>query len=142
MTPRTVVITGYQVIAREAWLVFALVRGRDVEAAGLDRELLEELSTIRSTGILVYLATNQEHRRAQHLMKTLGLAEHVDGIRYSAQVGAKKPSRDFFDHVASTMGFPTAELLLVDDMATMLYQHQEGFECLGREGDVLFIAQQ
>src|SRR5206468_8486397 len=81
----------------------------------IDRELLQELSTIRSKGVLVYLATNQEHRRAQHLMTTLGLAEHVDGIHYSAQVGAKKPSRDFFDKVASTMGFPAGELLLVDD---------------------------
>jgi putative hydrolase of the HAD superfamily len=81
----------------------------------LDRELLQELAAIRSTGILIYLATNQEHRRAQHLMSTLGLAGHVDGIHYSAQLGARKPSLGFFDRVASAMGFPAGELLLVDD---------------------------
>ena len=81
----------------------------------LDRELLQELAVVRSTGIPIYLATNQEHRRARHLMETLGLAEHVDGIHYSAHLGAKKPSHDFFDRVASTMNFPANELLLVDD---------------------------
>jgi putative hydrolase of the HAD superfamily len=81
----------------------------------LDRELLQELAAIRSAGILIYLATNQEHQRAHYLMRTVGLAEHVDGIHYSAQIGARKPNRDFFDKVASTMGFPASELLLVDD---------------------------
>jgi putative hydrolase of the HAD superfamily len=81
----------------------------------LDRELMDELAGIRSTGLPVYLATNQEHRRAQYLMKALGLAELVDGIHYSAQLGAKKPSPEFFDKVASTMSCTTSELLLVDD---------------------------
>ena len=48
-------------------------------------------------------------------MRTVGLAEHVDGIYYSAQIGARKPGQDFFDKVASTMGFPAGEILLVDD---------------------------
>jgi putative hydrolase of the HAD superfamily len=81
----------------------------------LDHELLQELAAIRSTGILIYLATNQDHRRARHLMETLGLEEHVDGVHYSAHVGAKKPSQDFFDKVASTVRFPASELLLIDD---------------------------
>jgi len=81
----------------------------------LDRELLQEMSAIRSTGIPVYLATNQEHRRARHLMRTMRLADYVDGVYYSAQIGARKPGREFFDKVASTVGFPAGELLLVDD---------------------------
>ena len=85
----------------------------------LDHELLQELATIRSTGTLIYLATNQEHRRAQHLMKTLGLAGHVDGIHYSARLGAKKPSRNFFDKVASTMGFLQANSFLSMTVSTI-----------------------
>jgi putative hydrolase of the HAD superfamily len=81
----------------------------------LNYELIYELAAIRSTGIPVYLATNQEHQRVQYLMKVLSLAEHVDGIHYSAQLGAKKPSRDFFDKIVSTTGFAASELLLVDD---------------------------
>ncbi|HEV3050722.1 MAG TPA: HAD family hydrolase, partial [Longimicrobium sp.] len=53
--------------------------------------LLAELSRVRSAGIRVYLATNQEHLRAAYLMEKLGLAEHVDGIFHSARLGAKKP---------------------------------------------------
>jgi len=81
----------------------------------IDRELLKELAIIRSTGIPIYLATNQEHRRAQHLMKNLGLAEYVDGIHYSAQLSVRKPDHGFFDAVASRMNLLSNELLLVDD---------------------------
>jgi len=51
--------------------------------------LLQELSLVRSAGIRVYLATNQEHLRAAYLMEKLSLAEHVDGIFYSARLGQR-----------------------------------------------------
>ena len=63
----------------------------------------------------MYLATNQEHLRAVYLMETLGLAEHVDGIFYSARLGAKKPDVEFFAKVQAAVGLCGAELLLVDD---------------------------
>lgn len=77
--------------------------------------LLPELAFLRSAGIAVYLATNQEHLRASYLMETLGLADHVDGIFYSAHVGAKKPDPAFFAAVESTLGVRGDELLLIDD---------------------------
>lgn len=66
--------------------------------------LLPELSLARANGVGVYLATNQEHLRAAHLMDTLGLAEHVDGIFYSARLGARKPDTEFFAKVQSATG--------------------------------------
>ena len=77
--------------------------------------LLQELSSIRATGINVYLATNQEHLRAAYLMDELGLAEHVDGIFYSARLGAKKPDVNFFVQVQAAVGLDGKELLLIDD---------------------------
>jgi putative hydrolase of the HAD superfamily len=77
--------------------------------------LLQELSSLRSTGIRVYLATNQEHLRAAYLMEKLGLAEHVDGIFYSARLGARKPDREFFAKVQAAVGLRGEELLLIDD---------------------------
>ncbi|MDQ3170535.1 MAG: HAD-IA family hydrolase [Acidobacteriota bacterium] len=77
--------------------------------------LLPELSLVRSQGIRVYLATNQEHLRAAYLMENMGLAEHVDGIFYSARLGAKKPDMDFFASVAAAVGLQGEEMLLVDD---------------------------
>jgi len=77
--------------------------------------LLEELSLARSMGIRVYLATNQEHLRATYLMEELGLAEHVDGIFYSARLGAKKPDIEFFAKIQAAVGLCGEEILLIDD---------------------------
>lgn len=81
----------------------------------LDTRLLPELSSVRAAGGSVYLATNQDHLRAAYLMERLGLAEHVDGIFYSARLGAKKPNREFFAKVQAAVGLCGEELLLVDD---------------------------
>ncbi|HEX8450843.1 MAG TPA: HAD-IA family hydrolase [Longimicrobium sp.] len=77
--------------------------------------LLPEISLVRSAGIRVYLATNQEHLRAAYLMEKLGLAEHVDGIFYSARLGAKKPDMEFFAKVQAAVGLHGDEMLLIDD---------------------------
>ncbi len=74
-----------------------------------------ELAAVRSAGTRVYLATNQEHLRAAYLMKTLGLAEHVDGIFYSAHLRAAKPDSEFFSKVQAVVALPAEELLLIDD---------------------------
>ena len=66
--------------------------------------LLPEFALVRSAGIQVYLATNQEHLRAAYLMEKLGLAEHVDGIFYSARLGARKPDMEFFVKVQAAVG--------------------------------------
>lgn len=81
----------------------------------LVKPLVQELSLLRSSGIRVYLATNQEHLRAAYLLETLGLAEHVDGIFYSARLGAKKPDSEFFAKVQAAVGLFGEEILLIDD---------------------------
>src|SRR5450432_706704 len=77
--------------------------------------LLQELSLVRSAGIRVYLATNQEHLRAAYLMERLGLDEHVDGIFYSARLGVKKPDMEFFAKVQAAVGLSGEDILLIDD---------------------------
>src|SRR4051794_8173139 len=76
---------------------------------------LPELSLLRNAGIRVHLATNQEHLRAAYLMEELGLAGHVDGIFYSARLGAKKPDMEFFAKVQTAVRLSGEELLLIDD---------------------------
>jgi putative hydrolase of the HAD superfamily len=83
--------------------------------ARLDVPLLRQLAEVRSAGIPVYLATNQEHLRAAYLMKELGLAEHVDGILYSARLGAAKPDADFFARAQVAVGLRAEDILLIDD---------------------------
>jgi putative hydrolase of the HAD superfamily len=77
--------------------------------------LLTEVARVRSAGVRVYLATNQEHLRADYLMNEMGLAKYVDGIFYSARLGAKKPDMEFFAKVQDAVGLRADELLLIDD---------------------------
>ncbi|MGO6943055.1 HAD-IA family hydrolase [Rhizobium johnstonii] len=83
--------------------------------ARLNIELLEELNQQRNAGKRVYLATNQEHVRAAHLVEQLGLGHHCDGIYYSAALGCRKPDRAFFEQAAALSGLPPEQLLLIDD---------------------------
>lgn len=83
--------------------------------ARLDGRLLQDLRELRSRGLRVHLATDQEHRRARYLMDTLDLVGSVDSIQYSARIGAKKPDTAFFQRAALAAGLPPAEILLIDD---------------------------
>jgi putative hydrolase of the HAD superfamily len=83
--------------------------------ARIDQRLLQDLRELRAKGFQIHLATNQEHRRAHHLMRTLGLADTVDGIQYSAQIGARKPDAAFFQAATSGAGLSPADVLLIDD---------------------------
>lgn len=48
-------------------------------------------------GVRLFLATNQEHVRAHHLMKTVGLEAYFDDIFYAARFGCVKPEQGFFE---------------------------------------------
>ena len=50
-----------------------------------------------------------------YLMYTLGLAAHVDACHYSAAIGYRKPTTEFFDAVALKVHLSPSELLLIDD---------------------------
>lgn len=82
----------------------------------LDHAFLEVLARYRADGTAVFLATNQEHLRAKYLMEQLGLAAHVDGIFYSAALGHRKPSQEFFGLAQETLGVPADEVVFIDDL--------------------------
>lgn len=71
----------------------------------------------RRSGVALFLATNQEHRRARYLMEGAGLGAHVDGIIYSAALGHCKPSPDFFRLATERAGALPGEIGFIDDMA-------------------------
>lgn len=81
----------------------------------IDAEVLAVLDACRSAGCRVYLATNQEHLRARYLMEQLALAEHVDGIFYSAALGERKPGAAFFRLAAQGAGVKPEHIAFVDD---------------------------
>jgi len=83
----------------------------------LDQRLLDDLAGLRATGTKLYLATNQEHRRAAWLMQHLGFADRFDGIFYSAALGHKKPSVEFFEIATQRAGVDPADIGFIDDAA-------------------------
>ncbi|MBX5244346.1 MULTISPECIES: HAD-IA family hydrolase [unclassified Rhizobium] len=83
----------------------------------LDRNLLEDLAALRRSGVTLFLATNQEHRRARYLMEQLDLGAHFDDIVYLAALGHSKPSPDFFRMATERAGVLAAEIAFIDDMA-------------------------
>jgi putative hydrolase of the HAD superfamily len=83
----------------------------------IDAAVLDAAKRVRASGVPVFLATNQEHRRARYLMETLGLLSHVDGIVYSAALGHRKPSPEYFVAAAAKVGARPADVVFIDDNA-------------------------
>lgn len=81
----------------------------------IDEDIRAALRHYRANGRRVFLATNQEHLRAEYLMKTLGLGADVDGIFYSAALGERKPDTTFFRLAAAGAGVKAADIAFVDD---------------------------
>ena len=81
----------------------------------VDEAVLMECDELRKRGVRIFLATNQEHMRAQYIMDRLSLRKRVDGMIYSAEIAARKPQRSFFEVALKRSGFAAGETILVDD---------------------------
>lgn len=83
--------------------------------ARLDESVLADCMALRNRGLRVFLATNQEHQRAKYIMSTLKLADYVDSIVYSADIGAAKPDPAFFNAAVTKTQQQPHEHILIDD---------------------------
>ncbi len=83
--------------------------------ARIIEDMVSDISDIRSNGIPVFLATNQDHQRAAYIMETLELGMKVDGIIYSAIAKAQKPEAAFFQFAEQSSGFSGTDILFIDD---------------------------
>ena len=83
----------------------------------LDHNLLEQLATVRRRGLKLHLATVQEHERADHIWRKLGLRDRFDAIHYAADLGCAKPADAFFAAVEERSGFAPEEIVFIDDKA-------------------------
>jgi len=81
----------------------------------IDPAMLAAVDALRRGGTRVYLATNQDSRRAEYLWSTLGLVDHFDGLLASSLLGVRKPDAAYFDAAAATAGVIAADLVFIDD---------------------------
>lgn len=102
----------------------------------VDQAVLSAVKRCRDRGLPVFLATNQEHLRADYLMRQVGLGAHVDGIIYSAALGHRKPSAEFFERAAAIAAAAPEDIVLVDDtLANVEAARQAGWSAVHWTGD-------
>lgn len=82
----------------------------------INSPLIDLVRQLRANAdIRLFLATNQDHMRAQWLWQTLGLSELFEDIFYSARIGARKPDPAFFKFVDAKLGPQSEPPLFFDD---------------------------
>jgi len=82
----------------------------------VNEPLLEVVRKLKARGdVRLYIATNQEHMRAQYLWQTLKFGEVFEDIFHSARVGTMKPHKPYFDWVSNRIGPQSQRPLFFDD---------------------------
>lgn len=81
-------------------------------------ETAEILRKLKSQGIKLAIVTNIVPELLEHQKKKvrdLGVAQLVDGVIYSAELGIHKPDKRIFDHAAALLGVANGDCLFVGD---------------------------
>lgn len=83
----------------------------------IDRELFAYIEVLKSKGIHVYVATNQEKYRAAHLWDDLGFSKVFSEMFSSAHLGHLKHNPKFFEKVMKRVpeSVEKVEIMLWDD---------------------------
>jgi putative hydrolase of the HAD superfamily len=81
----------------------------------LNVQLIDVARKLKATGLKIYIATNQEHLRAQWLWQGLRLGEIFDDMFYAARFGVAKPDPGFYAEVERRLGPQTEPPLFFDD---------------------------
>lgn len=82
----------------------------------LNEELLAVVRQLKQSGdCRLYIATNQEHLRANWLWGHLGLGELFEDMFYAARIGVQKPDPKFFAFIEHRIGPQTEPPLFFDD---------------------------
>ena len=80
-----------------------------------DLEVLQLIKQCRSQGFIACLATNQQNYRATYMSEELDYASHFDYLFYSCDLGAKKPSHNYFSLICDHLNLPADQMLFIDD---------------------------
>ncbi|WP_421759637.1 HAD-IA family hydrolase [Devosia sp.] len=86
----------------------------------LNQPLLDVVASLKAKGTPLFVATNQEHMRAQWLWKNLGLENYFDDMFHAARVGALKPTKPYFEWVNARLGPQAEPPLFFDDTPEVL----------------------
>jgi putative hydrolase of the HAD superfamily len=98
----------------------------------LNTELLDAIRRLKARDdVRLFIATNQDHMRAQWLWQTMGLSEVFEDIFYSARIGMTKAHKDFFAFADARMGGTNGKPLFFDDTQKVIdMAHKAGWEAV------------
>ncbi|MBL8593780.1 MAG: HAD-IA family hydrolase [Devosia sp.] len=83
--------------------------------SNVNQPLLDIVAQLKARGTPLFVATNQEHMRAQWLWQQLKFGELFDDMFHSARVGHAKPAKPYFDWVSNRLGSQAEPPLFFDD---------------------------
>lgn len=87
--------------------------------SNIDQRVIGVIGRLREMGIKCCIVTNQEKYRTRYMEKDLGFGELFDRVFSSADVGSKKPEREFYEFVLNEIGnehdILPHEILFFDD---------------------------
>lgn len=98
----------------------------------LNTELIDAIRRLKERAdVRLFIATNQDHMRAQWLWQTLGLGEIFEDIFYTARIGMTKAHKGFFAFADERMGKSDAKPLFFDDTQKVIdMAHKAGWEAV------------
>ncbi len=85
--------------------------------SNINTDLLQHIKALKETGkVRLFITTNQEHNRAEYLMKNMGFENYFEDIFHSARIGATKPSEHYYNKVTELLDLSSNEKpILFDD---------------------------
>lgn len=81
--------------------------------SNINYAVLDIVKKLNSASCDLYIATNQEHVRANYLWQHLGFKSYFKDIFYSARIGHAKPSLEYFVYINNAIG--GEDIIFFDD---------------------------
>jgi|TARA_Y100000310_G_C20700289_1_gene829083 putative hydrolase of the HAD superfamily len=78
-------------------------------------EILSIVRSLRTLGLTLGLATNQQAYRFQYMSEELAYADIFDHCFVSCEMGASKPSQAYFQEIIRRVACPARDILFIDD---------------------------
>lgn len=81
----------------------------------IDARFIKKSEELRKKGHKVYLASDQEQYRANHIWLNRGLNKWMDGKFFSCEIGMHKDNPKYFEYVIRTLNIEPSDIYFFDD---------------------------
>jgi len=81
----------------------------------VDDDAIAVVKSLKSVGLTVCLASNQDAYRGEYMSRKLGFRDLFDREYYSFVIGHAKPDETYFAHILNDLSLEAAEAVFIDD---------------------------